>query len=396
MVALAATSVGASEGALQRDVDANHRAGAVGVLAEIVDHGRSTKARAGVAERDDDGPVPWSARFRTGSTTKTFVAATVLQLVGEGHLSLTDTVERWLPGVIRGNGNDGSQVTVRQLLNHTSGLFDYTSDDAFFATLSTPEAFHANRFRRWTPQDLIAIAVSHPPDFAPGTSWSYSNTGYVVIGEIIKAVTGKPWDQEVTERIIRPLHLRGTSAPANDPSIPGPHAHSYHIYSTDPQQRVYTDTTLNNLSWGGSAGALITTTEDENRFFAALMTGQVLAPALLAEMKTTVEIAPGFGYGLGLLWTALACAPGGGYWSHDGGTVGFSTLNGVTDDGALSIVVSRSTTTFTDDQYVTDSVAAGDTLLEHVFCGPSAAAAPPLQRSARPTRLRGITRSPLD
>ena len=133
---------------------------------------------------------------------------------------------------------------------------------------------------------MIAIALSHPPNFAPGTNLSYSNTNYIVIGEIIKEVTGLTWDTQVTDRIITPLGLTGTTPPGDIVTIPAPYARAYHIYTSNPASRVYTDTTDMNMTPGGSAGSLITTTTDLNVFLSALLAGQVLAAPELAEMKT--------------------------------------------------------------------------------------------------------------
>ncbi|MEU9788770.1 serine hydrolase domain-containing protein [Streptomyces phaeochromogenes] len=121
----------------------------------------------------------------------------VLQLVGEGRLSLDDTVGHWLPGVVSGNGNDGSAITVRQLLQHTSGLFDYTTD---FPEFESTAGYQADRSTTWTPDRLVAIAMRHTPEFAPGDGWSYSNTNCILAGMIIQKATGHTWDQEVTAR----------------------------------------------------------------------------------------------------------------------------------------------------------------------------------------------------
>ena len=190
---------------LQQDTNTLQAAGPTSVVALTNDHGTVTKAVAGTAQLGTVTPVSVDTHYRTGSITKTFVATTILQLVGEGRLSLDDTVDHWLPGVITGNGNDGTRITVRQLLQHTSGLFDYTLDNTFLSTIATADGFYANRFTTYTPQQLISIALAHPPVAAPGTSWSYANTNYVVAGEIIKAVTGNNWRSEVTNRIITPL-----------------------------------------------------------------------------------------------------------------------------------------------------------------------------------------------
>jgi D-alanyl-D-alanine carboxypeptidase len=363
-----AASASASVTQLQADVNALKTAGNVGVLAEVRDHGVVTAARAGVAQRNTTQPVPFDAHFRAGSLTKTFVAAVALQLVAEGSLSLDDTVEHLLPGVIQGNGNDGTKMTLRQLMNHTSGLFNYTNDSAFFSTLSTPSAFAANRNRHYTPQQLIDIAMSHPPMFAPGTSWAYSNTDYIVVGEIILRLTGLTWDTQVMNRIVTPLGLTGTSAPGDVVTMPAPFAYGYHIFTSSPLSRVYTDTTSDNMTWGGAAGAMITTTRDENIFYSALLAGQVLAPPELAQMKTLVSTGPGSGYGLGIAWSQLSCSLA-GIWDHTGGVVGYTTVVATTPDGTRSLVLSLSTTTFTDATYNNSTSVAYNNLIQHVFCG---------------------------
>lgn len=358
----------ADAGTLQQDVNALNNGGVVGVLARVTDHGEVTTATSGVAQLNTSQPVPQNARFRMGSVTKTFVSTVVLQMVGEGKLSLDDTVEHWLPGVITGNGNDGAHITVRQLLNNTSGLFDYVNDDSFFSTLDTPSAFYANRYHHYSPQDLIAIAVAHPPYFAPGTSWAYSNTNFVVAGEIIKAVGGNTWETEVTNRIIIPLGLTGTTAPGDDPTIQGNHAQGYHIFTQNPSDRTYSDTTDHNMTWAGAGGALITTPSDTNMFFTALLSGQLLEPQELAELKTVVPIASGVGYGLGIVRQELSCSATPIWW-HNGGTVGYATWVGTTDDGSRSLTLSLSTTTFSDDPYTSLTNNHTDTLIRHVFCG---------------------------
>src|SRR5581483_4678731 len=113
--------------------------------------------------------------------------------VGQGRLSLEDSVEKWLPGVVDGNGYDGSQITIRELLQHTSGIFDYTTDPVIQNLLIDPDYFNQQRFKHYSPQDLINIALAHPPLFAPGTGWQYSSTNYVILGQVIKAVTGNSW-----------------------------------------------------------------------------------------------------------------------------------------------------------------------------------------------------------
>lgn len=274
-----------------------------------------------------------SVRF----ATKTFTATVVLQLAGEGRLSLDDTVAHWLPAVVAGNGNDGSRITIRELLQHASGIYDYTKD---LPALASAAGFQANRFRTYTPQQLVALAMQHPPLFAPGTSVSYSNTGYILLGMIINRVTGRSWASEVNARIIRPLGLRHTNTPGTFPFIAGPHAEGYHSFGGVTP----IDVTVFNPSGADAAGSIISTTADLSRFYRALAGGRLLAPAQLSEMETTVAVPqlaavwPGGRYGLGLAWFPLSC--GGGFFGHQGDVVGYHTWDAVTPGTGRTVVVS--------------------------------------------------------
>jgi D-alanyl-D-alanine carboxypeptidase len=361
---------------LQRDADALLRYGAPGVLVGVDTPGRDLKVRSGFGDVAARTPVPWDAKFRVGSFTKTFVSATVLQLVGEGKLTLDDTVERWLPGVVNANGNDGRTITVRQLLQHTSGLYDYVGAVPW---LFTAEGFQDNRFTTVTAEEAVALAVQHPPTFAPGTGWAYSNTGYALAGMIIQKVTGHMWVEEVRARIITPLRLRDTTAPYTDPTIPQPHAVGYERFlpegATSPAQYGEPiDATEQNPSWGGAAGAIISTVDDGNRFLRALMSGKVLKPAQLQEMRTTVPTSEGFQqnwpgarYGLGLMFVPNSC---GGAWAHGGDIMGFQTRNGVTPDGRRSVIVSFNTDSFKPAEGVTPPTTDRTlTIIDHALCG---------------------------
>ncbi|MDX2933184.1 serine hydrolase domain-containing protein [Streptomyces ipomoeae] len=336
---------------LQRDADAVRDAGVTGVSVRLDTPLRSRTARSGVGDLGTGAPVPADEYIRIGSTTKTYVATVVLQLVGERRLSLDDTVERWLPGVVRGNGNDGRRVTVRQLLQHTSGLPDYIADvlPDFSAA-----GYLKHRSTTYTSQERVAFAMSHPPVFEPGDRWEYSNTNYILAGMVIEAVTGRPWDQEVAARILRPLGLTRTFTPGDDPRLPRPHARNYQQFpQAQRSQRAQrtgsggdrpTDTTLAYLPFDGDAdGAIISTAAETNRFFAALLGGKLLAPAQLAEMRRTVAVpdaagdVPGSRYGLGIGWTPLSC--GGGYWGHSGSGLGYLAWPATTHDGRASVTV---------------------------------------------------------
>ncbi|KAF4406756.1 serine hydrolase domain-containing protein [Streptomyces lycii] len=369
-----------SRATLQHDADALLDLGAPGVLVALDTPGRDITVRSGYGNVDRKTPVPWNARFRIGSYTKTFVAATVLHLAGEGKLSLDDTVEDWLPGLVRGHGHDADAITVRMLLQHTSGLPDYV---AGLPHLFLEEEFEARRFETVTAGEAVRTGLRLDPedqDTSPG-EWSYSNTNYALIGMIIERAAGHSWQHEVRERIIEPLGLRHTYAPDTFPFIPGPHAVGYQRFAekgleADPEDPRYgeaVDVTVQNPSWGGAAGEMISTAEDANRFLRALLGGEVLRPAELAEMKKTVRADkfdgpwPGARYGLGLMWVPNSC---GGSWSHGGDIPGYKTRNGVTPDGSRSVVVSLNTDSMVPKPGVT--APAGDEaadLIDHALCG---------------------------
>ncbi|MQA85979.1 MAG: serine hydrolase [Streptosporangiales bacterium] len=354
---------GYGQAQLQRDVDAVGGAGVVGVQGEVVTESGRLLARSGVANLETRDPMPLDGYFRIGSTTKTFVATVMLQLVGEGKLSLEDTVDRWLPGVVEGNGNDGRKITVRHLLQHTSGLDDGLEEQKKLFT--SPETWRRERMRTWRPEEVVELATRHEPEFAPGTRWSYSNTNYILAGMIIGKVTGYTWQQEVRRRILTPLGLRHTIAPSTSPDLPDPHAQAYQRF---PSHGSWVDVTAFNPSRPGAAGAMISTTGDLNRFFRALVGGALLAPAHLAEMQKTVpaeQLGTGVGYGLGLMFQPLRC---GGYWGHGGSVHGYVTRAGVTPDGRRGVAVSATSNSPADPEAGRGASRALDTLVDRALC----------------------------
>ncbi|MFJ1744038.1 serine hydrolase domain-containing protein [Streptomyces microflavus] len=308
--------------ALVRDI------GTPAALASVKDReGRARTYTAGVGDLTTGAKVPREGQVRIGSNTKTFVAVVVLQLVAERRMSLDAFVDTYLPGLVRGKGIDGRRITVRQLLQHTSGLPEYTShlgDDA----------------RYYAPRELLATALRHPADFDPGKSWKYSNTNYVLAGLIVQKVTARPLADEIDRRVIKRIGLRHTYFPApGDASIREPHPHGYYQESAQTPLR---DITEMDPSWGWAAGQMISTNSDLNRFFTALLAGRLIPPAQLAQMRTTVPaeatFGPGARYGLGLVSRPLPC--GGLSWGHGGSFPGYETRGGVTADGrAANIAV---------------------------------------------------------
>ncbi|MFF7603197.1 serine hydrolase domain-containing protein [Streptomyces mirabilis] len=348
---------------LRRDTAAIHALGVSGVQARVIaSDGRQSVATSGTADLDTGRPVPSDGHFRMASTSKALVATVVLQLEAEGELSLDDTVDQWLPGVVQGNGNDGSRITIRQLLQHTSGIHDDLPG------YTTPEEYYQQRHDVYGSEQLVARAMAHAPDFPPGEGWAYSNTGYVLLDMIIQKATGQPAHQEIEDRILRPLGLDQTRWMGTSPTLPRPHAQAYQLFGpgsrVDVTDQIPVD--YENLSW-------VTTTQDENDFFRALLAGRLLPARQMAEMKQTVPVSaevqqlwPGGRYGLGLVERPLSC--GGTYWSHEGGDGGYITLNGVTDDGRRSAVVSMSEARGDTPEHILAQENAASALIDHALC----------------------------
>ncbi|GAA2570127.1 hypothetical protein GCM10010435_50400 [Winogradskya consettensis] len=194
--------------------------------------------------------------------------------------------------------------------------------------------------------------ASKPPLFAPGTDWSYSNTNYVQLGMVIHKITGRPYAAELRDRIIRPLGLHETESPGTRLDIAGPHAHGYLEVGDAP-----VDVTRLNPSIAGSAGDLISSTADLNTFFRALLTGRLLPPAQLAQMKTAV---PGHDYGLGLEQEQLPC--GVTVYGHGGDIFGYNTLSLHTADARMQLSAAVT-------PYAGNLGPSADALLSRVFCG---------------------------
>lgn len=264
-------------------------------------------------------------RFRIGSVTKTFVAALVLQLTEEGSLRLDDPVERWLPGLVP----RGASITVRQLLSHTSGLFDYVEDSRTFQ----------DRHRRWSPRELVSLAIEHPPERAvPGASFAYSSTNYVVLGLIAEAATRTPLERLLRERLFEPLDLRDTSFAPGE--IRGRYVHGHRPPS---HQGVVTgppvDTSDEPAWWAWAAGAIVSTARDVQRFYAALLQGRVIGSRLLREMETLVP-AGRLRYGLGLATFPTPC---GEAWGHTGNAQGTIVVAWNTKDASRQLVIVANT-----------------------------------------------------
>ena len=312
---------------LQQQLDGVVEAGTPGVVGLVRAGERTWQGASGLGDLGADRPARAGDRFRIGSVTKSFVAALVLQLVGEGRLGLDDNLERWLPGLVPG----GNKLTVRQLLNHTSGLYNYTDD------LPQPP-------RRLRPRELVAITTGHKPLFAPGREFSYSNTNYILAGLVVERVTGQPLADQLHQRILQPLRLDDTELPTTQRALGGPHARGYSPPDEDwrvsdgPARLV--DVTEMDTSWAWAAGAMVSTTADLARFYQALLGGQLLTPELLTQMRTTVDASQaghGTRYGLGLEVLRPGC--GVELWGHGGSLEGYGTTAFSTPDADRQLIV---------------------------------------------------------
>jgi D-alanyl-D-alanine carboxypeptidase len=314
-------------------------AGMPGAVVYVRDRTGVRAAAAGRADLRKKTPLSPAMSFRVGSITKSFVATVVLQLIGEGKLSLADTLDHWLPGVVPA----GPQITVRELLNHTSGIANYTSEVTFAAALV------AMPLRVWTPLELVSFVDGRPPLFAPGTVWYYSNTNFILLGLIVERITGRPLGDELRDRIFQPLGLAHTALPTAAASMPNPFAHGYLLPNNGLiPVRTYRDVTAWNPSWAWAAGAVVSTADDLARFYGALLSGDLLKPELLAAMEDTVPMTTdpgGPGYGLGLIHDAdvTACSD---TWGHDGAVPGYTSfVSGRRDGSRVAVVLVNSSVT---------------------------------------------------
>ncbi|GGY18583.1 serine hydrolase domain-containing protein [Streptomyces djakartensis] len=338
--ALAAAPAGGGNhhDATRRAVRAAVAEGVPGVTVTVRRGHGTWAATAGVGNLETGKPRSAHDHYRVASITKTFVATVVLQLEAEGELSLDDTVEKWLPGLVRGNGHDGREITLRRLLNHTSGIFDYLDDPGFQRKYMTADGFMKHRFDEAAPEELLAIAMANKPYFAPGESFRYSNTNYLLAARVIEKATGNDdYGDEIDRRIIEPLHLTSTSVPTTRVTLPRPSGRAHSKLARTATGPTYDVTELNpRLAYG--SGQMISSSADLNRFYSALLRGELLPPEQLKEMKTTVPSSRATSrYGLGLVDRELSC--GVHVWGHEGGISGSLSDAVTTEDGRHSLAV---------------------------------------------------------
>jgi D-alanyl-D-alanine carboxypeptidase len=286
----------------------------VGVSAALVVHGQLVWTGAS-GNSFPGAPIASDMYFDIGSAAKNFVAALVLKLSEEGALSLEDPLSRWLPNFV----NVDSRVTIRQLLDHTSGIYNFTANQSFW------DAVFSNPSRRWLPEEVLSYIG--PPDFPPGASWNYSNTNYTLLGMIAQKAAGSSLSAALRRRLLDPLGLTNTFLEAEE-RVPGTIVHGWFDRNGDGRYDDISDidrTSQTTAAWG--AGGMVSTAADVARWACALFEGKVLSGASLSQMLAFREVSvpptPIVGYGLGAL---RALFSGREYWGHGGNMIGYTAI----------------------------------------------------------------------
>ncbi|MFC4585382.1 serine hydrolase domain-containing protein [Sphaerisporangium corydalis] len=323
-------------GSLQKQLDRlTHADGLPGALAHVrYPDGRTVTLVSGTARRGSGremvGP---DARFRIGSLTKPILATTVMRLVERDKIDLNAYVDRYLPGVLRGEGPgeaiDGRKITIRDLLQQTSGLPEYV-DAVDWSKL---------------PQDYLKLALNRKP--TPIGHFAYANTNYLVLGMIVKAVTGHDFREVSRDLVLKPLGMRDTYWPAKgETGVRGPHAHTYGVHPANPKAGVVDLTRLPGYEFGASGG-LVSTPEDLNRFWRGVFTaGPPSRDSFRAMIGHLVPItSPGWPseakYGFGIARARLSC---GLAWFHGGDVPGVSAISGRVRTGRQATVYTTGST----------------------------------------------------
>ncbi|NNN29891.1 beta-lactamase family protein [Streptomyces sp. S3(2020)] len=330
------------------------RQGAPGAMARIDDGGTVHRMVTGVADRKTLRTISTLDRFRIGSVTKTFSAVVLLQLRDEKKLKLNASVNSYLPGLL-----PDDRITVRHVLSHRSGLYDYSND--MFAK-SVP-GFEAVRTKVFTYRQLVKRSLAHARTNSPGAAYSYSNTNFVVAGMLIEKLTGRSVGTAYQSRIIEPLRLSDTLYVHPATNIPGRHTRGY--MTSDTAGAAPIDATRQTTSWAQSAGALISTTADLNTFLSALLGGKLTSAKSLDQMERWWKVNSTTAYGLGLRRRTLSC--GTSVYGHTGAVQGYYTYAFTSKDGKRSLSALANTS---NNATVLNTMAG---TLESAFCGKRAA-----------------------
>jgi CubicO group peptidase (beta-lactamase class C family) len=257
-------------------------------------------------------------RYSIGSISKQFTATAILLLQEEGKLSLNDAVGKYVPNLTRGD-----EVTIRQILSHTSGYQDYWPEDYVMTTMNHPE----------TAQQIIDTWAKKPLDFEPGTQWQYSNTNFVIAGRIVEQVTGRPYMEFLTQHIFRPLGMQSVWN-SDEVKLTQPDAASYYRFALGPLRPAPKE----GRGWMFAAGELAMTAHDLALWDESLIAQTVLKPESYKQMFTEVKLKDGKGthYGLGV---DVVDRDGHRSIEHSGEVSGFVADNIVMVDDGVAVAV---------------------------------------------------------
>ncbi|MCZ0991509.1 serine hydrolase domain-containing protein [Streptomyces diastatochromogenes] len=335
------------------------------------------RATVGTTELGAAEPPTTGDHFRIASNTKTMTSALILLLAQDGRLRLSDPVSAYVPGV-----PDGEHITIAELLKMRSGLYNYTDAPELAARMD------AEPGQAVTPQEMLAIAFRHPPNFAPDASYEYNNTNYALLGLVAEKAGGRPLAQQLRDRLFAPLGLAGTSLPgAHDLSLPAPYSHGYMYggtayalvdrpYPADLQAAARSgklrpvDYTHQNPSYATAAGGVISTADDLATWIRALVTGKVLSPApqqqWLHSPQAEDPAAPdGQKYGYGIAYQRFG--PHASMYYHGGELPGFNSFIGYDPDNKVTLVIWTNLTLSPDGR--TTAQALLPTVLDQVYAG---------------------------
>lgn len=380
--------------ALRSTLRAVHEAGMYGAYSSVREDRDRWTGAAGLADVDTGRPVAPGMRHRVGSISKTFTAVALLQQVERGKVRLDAPIGAYVPDLVP--GERGQDVTVRMLLNHTSGIGDYILGAFPSLAENSTASLDEERFRSIAPEELVRLGLAAPATGRPGERWSYSNTNYVISGLILEKVTGQDAGTYITRNVIDRAGLRDTTYPRS-PYIKGPHARMYESFYglIDPPR----DYSVYDMSWANTAGAIVSTTDDLNRFYRTLLGGGLIGRAALDEMLTTVP-AGGIDYGLGIYAQDL---PGcGRFWGHDGAVFGAGTIALSSPDGTRQIALGFNLMKYqrlNEDGTGLEPSPIDEALSEHIIralCPSTEPASEPQTADARmlPEGLPGVDLSP--
>ncbi|MFJ7179380.1 serine hydrolase domain-containing protein [Streptomyces massasporeus] len=320
--------------ALRESLDAVHEAGMYGVFSSVRDGRAAWTGASGVADVATGRPVTPDMRQRVGSISKTFTAVGIMQQVERGRIRLDAPVGDYLPDLIP--GERGREITVRMLLNHTSGIGDYVLSAFPSLAKGSTDSLEEERFRSIRPTELVRMGLAATATGRPGTvPGSYSNTNYVIAGLLLEKVTGQKASAYLTRHVIDRAGLRRTYLPRT-PYIKGPHPRMYESWFgvLDPPR----DFSVYDMSWASTAGSVVSTTDDLNRFYRALLGGKLVGKASLDEMTRTVPVS-GLDYGLGIY--SLELRGCGRFWGHDGAVFGAGTIALSSRDGKRQVALAQ-------------------------------------------------------